>query len=250
MQPRSKHLPVHWYRSGWRRHTRPSERLRNTAPLAACQRASPILSLLVPEALFFPAPVEHVPGRLVMSGHFHERTRTVSRHDRLYCALVVAHEVCPGHHEHAWRRSDAPFADYGDFLYNPIGIEGWAIYAERAIADVDAFAGAVCNFQIIRRLLPAALTLARLNRGAHIATALLGKIVDECPVLKPEIGMAGRVRDTSLVYAVGLIETERELATLHDRPELGSNWSKLCESYLMQGPITPSSAGRLAAALA
>jgi len=207
---------------------------------ASIVRASPLLNLLVPDALFLRSAARG--GRLVLSTRLYSDGRPLSRRDRLYLALIAAHELTPGHQEHAWRGASSPVAPLSDMAPDSAGLEGWAVYAERAVGEIDRSAVAVCAYQMLRRLIPATLRLTYLDSGAKAVAALREKIVARHPHVPRELLLQPR-SNKHLPYAFGFVETERQLLRVQDAcgdRRLARN------AYAAQGPIGAASAARLA----
>jgi hypothetical protein len=222
--------------------------LSKTAPDAAIEFAPPVAEILVSPALFLRTPTRAADHRLVLSSLLQRTPQPWTRRVRTHMTLTIAHELCPGHHEHIWRRGGGALAPYIGFVQNSIGLEGWAVYAERVVITCDPSLSPMYHYGTIRRLLPSTLLLTKLAKGADVAQQLLEDSIRRCPAIVPHAGRPGQLSGTSLSYTVGLIETERALAAFHQRTHAHLSQDRLVESYLQQGPITPASAVELALA--
>lgn len=223
--------------------------LQQPAPPVPIQIAPPIVQFLVIEALFLPFPLGTATGRLLLSPLI-LGTKPLTRRNRVYLAVMAAHELCPGHHEQFWHCQRAILAPYLDILQSSIGLEGWALVCEKIVAEYDPSTAAVVSYHAIRRLMPAALVLTQLQKGREAANRLLRMILGRCPALVSEAGRSGRISETSLPYAVGLVETEYYLAQLHERLGPEATWLETRERYLDQGLLTPASTAHIAALVA
>ncbi|NOK60648.1 MAG: hypothetical protein GFH27_549297n248 [Chloroflexi bacterium AL-W] len=218
----------------------------NTSPPTSIAVAPPITQILVPEALFLRVTHGNSPGQLLVSPLLLQRQQPLLRREFLRLAIIAAHELCPGHYQHVDQQSKSIFAPYFDFLQNPIGFEGWAVYGERFITHIDPSAQAISSYHLIRRLLPNALIFTNIYRGREEANKLLQQVIRQCPSLAPSAGRPGFLSESSLVYAIGLIETETSIEEL--RAHLGSevDRAETYRRYLSQGPIAPSAVVKLA----
>ncbi|HLN64505.1 MAG TPA: hypothetical protein VK464_23530 [Symbiobacteriaceae bacterium] len=236
-----------WLKTVYQRLQRQAHgRFFRDQPVSAPIRvAPPLATILVPEALFLFDPASAARGSLLISPQLLQRTRPMTWRFRMYAALVVAHELCPGHHLHVVSGRNGALAPYLDVFQSPTGLEGWAVHAEHVVAEFGAAAAVVTHYQYIRRLLPATLALTQVRNGKEAARQVLTDVIRRAPTLTKEI-TPDRLGWSSLPYAVGLLEAEMMLGQLYQT--LGAeDWLKTREAYLAQGILSPSSAARMAA---
>jgi len=162
---------------------------------------------------------------------------------------LIAHELCPGHHEHADRSRRGPLAPMSEFAMSPSAFEGWALYAEAQIRSLDDALSSTCEqtlrFYRIRRLMPAVTLLTTLESGGDASATAKARWYRAIPAAwASRLPTSGKAPWPTLSYAVGFLETERVLENLK-RTVAAPSGAALYERFLSYGPIAPENAARL-----
>ena len=243
-EPESKHLGSPLL---WTHHVLQTlgDRLGRVLPLSTIQvvirRSDGIIDTIAPEALYL---ADRKTAGLFLNWQRDETEGPMPRRQLLYLAFLVAHELVPGHHTQY-----AGFDETQAFLMDPYGSEGWAVYAERFVTQIDPSAAAVLSYQRIRRLLPCLLTLFNVVSGKEEVRDYLSDLCASCPSLAAEVrrpNFLRAMRHSNLTYGIGLAETEAELRRLRrDVPASVTDY-ELYSAFLAPGPISTRAAAQLA----
>ncbi|MCP1133370.1 hypothetical protein NKT34_08715 [Paenibacillus polysaccharolyticus] len=221
--------------------------LQSTAPIARIEVGQSLLSFLATEVLYLPLSERGQEARMLVSPMLVNRTGSLTCRFRLHMALAIAHDLCPGHHEHVWRRTEGVFGSYIDCIQSSVGLEGWGVFAESILADLSPKGALEMQYSRIRRLMPSAVTLTLMDKGRNVANNLLQNIAKHYPsIINEGVRFGGGLGWASLPYAVGLIETETALKQMRTSSSKVEPFPRITERYLAQGPITPSLAVLLA----
>ncbi|CAM3105351.1 hypothetical protein PASE110613_16875 [Paenibacillus sediminis] len=221
--------------------------VHTTAPTARIEVGNRLLSFLATEVLYLPLSESGQEARMLVSPMIVYRNTPMNCRFRLHTALAIAHELCPGHHEHVWRRTYGVMGPYLDCLQSSVGLEGWAVFAEGIMADLSPKGALEMHYSRIRRLMPSAIALTLMEKGRDVANILLQDIASHYPsIVKEGMRYGGGLGWASLPYAVGLVETERALEQMNSAYPKGESVPAITERYLSQGPMTPCLIARLA----
>ncbi|WP_394578520.1 hypothetical protein [Cytobacillus firmus] len=240
---------LHWLHSvyGHLRSKSIGTYIHSTAPVARIEVGQPLLSFLATEVLYLPLSQSGTEGRMLVSPLLVNRKGPLTCRFRLHMALAIAHDLCPGHHEHVWRREDGVLGPSLDCLQSSVGLEGWGVFAEGILADLSPKGALEMHYSRIRRLMPSAITLTLMDKGREVANTLLQDIARRYPsIIKEGLRFGGGLGWASLPYAVGMVETEQALSQMHTASSQGESIIEIRERYLSQGPMTPSLIARLA----
>ncbi|WP_017688447.1 hypothetical protein [Paenibacillus sp. PAMC 26794] len=215
--------------------------LQTTAPVARIEVGQPLLSFLATEVLYLPLSESGQEARMLVSPLLVNRNGPLTCRFRLHMALAIAHDLCPGHHEHVSRRANGVLGPYIDYLQSSVGLEGWGVFAESILADASPKGALEMQYSRIRRLMPSAITLTFMDKGRDVANTLLQDIARRYPsIINEGVRFGGGLGWASLPYAVGLVETERALEQMRSSSPQGASFTGITERYLSQGPMTPS----------
>lgn len=214
--------------------------VNTTAPAARIEVGNRLLSFLATEVLYLPLSESGQEARMLVSPMIVYRNTPMNCRFRLHTALAIAHDLCPGHHEHVWRRAYGVMGPYLDCLQSSVGLEGWGVFAEGILADLSPKGALEMHYSRIRRLMPSAITLTLIEKGHDAANTLLQDIARQYPsIVKEGMRNGGGLGWASLPYAVGLLETERALGQMRSAYPKGESVIGITERYLSQGPMTP-----------
>lgn len=172
---------------------------------------------------------------------------------RAYLALLVAHEVCPGHAEQLRRATGSPLAVLYEITRSPVGLEGWAMHAEQSLAmldDVIPEAARTVSLHRLRRLLGATRVLQEMVGGRGAADVEMRHVLQQLPdqVARRLAALLPSTNLSLLNYAVGALETEQALQTIARRLQTRATAPAAVESLLAWGPAAPRHVLQLIAA--
>ncbi len=213
-------------------------------------RVCPVPDLLAPlvdDALYLPPTTTGGPsqgaGWFLFPRAFLESAVEPQR--RAALMAIVAHEVCPGHGEQLRRAARSPLTLLYEITRSPIGLEGWAVWAEGAILQMqDVPPGAEIGVYAhrVRRLLAAVQVLTAVTEGREAAQTRTTKLLAPLPFLERQRLLAVHHRRgwVPVMYAVGLMETERALDKVAEKLGVHSADSTVAEAFLAWGPLAPS----------
>lgn len=207
-----------------------------------CLVAPELISPFVLDALYLPlhgeGSIEDPSGALLVNPiYLNPNTMSLAG-----LALIMAHEIVPGHREQHRRWMQLPFSKLFSITRSPLGFEGWASHAESAVLELteqDNRVQRAFKLQRIRRLTT---VLLGLTNGR--AEPVLNRILSNLPVhIRDELlGIAKRMSGVfhqMLPYTWGLYETKTTLSSIKSAYALSD--AKAHELYLTLGPLHPQS---------
>lgn len=207
-----------------------------------CSVAPELIRPFVPDALYLPShgesDVEDQSGTLLVNP-IYLNPDTMSPASM---ALVVAHEIVPGHREQHRRWARLPFSKLFGMTHSLLGFEGWATYAESAVLGLTGQLDGVqpaFKFQRVRRLATVLLGLTN-GRAESVVHKLLSNL--PVPVRDEVLGLAKQMRGAvhqMLPYTWGLYETKATISFAKNAYTLSN--AKAHELYLTLGPLHPQS---------
>lgn len=219
---------------------------------AEIEPSSSLAAFLAPDALYVGKLMGLGDARLLVDlGPPHSSEICLSVRSWAYLCVLLAHELCPGHHEHVVHGDALGFGWAMDVLESSVGLEGWGTYAETLLLSAAEALSAnlqvpysdlviTAHLQRLRRLLSGLLWCVRHTQGQAAARRMLDDFMRRIP--QPEAARLQRWGWPALHYGVGLVWTEEALSqlgrTLTDR--------SACHAlYLSVGPLPPDLAVEL-----
>jgi hypothetical protein len=211
--------------------------------------APPCLSTLVEDALYLPPTItgkrtETGGWLLINPNAWPPHKGPIPAQLKSYLAMVLAHELLPGHGEHLRRAANSPLSDLFGFTRSPLGLEGWGVYAEAAILHVETLhplAARTVEVHRLRRLTAAAQFLCKTSSHARYSRDLAGALTALPQKERDLITVPHTSPVQMLCYAIGLIETEQSLAEVAKQLNTTSSTQATLEHYLSWGPLAPKS---------
>jgi len=202
------------------------KRIGQLSPGSRIIPAPAIIEPFVEDAMF-------APGRVVLVRLTNNAER-LTRRQGAASAIMLAHELVPGHGEQISRAWTSPIAELYRVTRSPIGFEGWGCFAEwfaAEVKDLAVHARAIMHAHRARRLLAS----IRIVGGAT-AKVRAADLVEGLPLdCRRMVDVPHQSDLQMLAYSVGLLETERALDMIGDVTE-----------YLAWGPVAPRNVLRVA----
>ncbi|RFA31982.1 hypothetical protein CAI16_19325 [Virgibacillus dokdonensis] len=167
-------------------------------------------------------------NNLLISSKIMDYKQKLNIYQIAHLYTFLSHEIYPGHHNHISSINNEIIKNNLDSLYNPIGLEGWAVYSEQ-ILKLTSFRG-YSNLFNIKRLLPAAIYLETLINGEEKGDILINKIFNSCSELYDEYKKNGGFGTPNLSYVLGYLEY-KEILSCNENININE--------LISYGPLTP-----------
>ncbi|MCT6681050.1 hypothetical protein [Bacillus velezensis] len=185
-----------------------------------------IFSYITREGFYLHNKIEK---KLLISNEMTKLYNVGKREFESFIYAFLSHEIYPGHHHHINSIKYKFIKEHLDFLTNPIGLEGWAVYSEQILNQLGF--GYELKLNNLKKIIPVSIFFEMLLNGGKSAEKLIEKIFSSNKQLYNEFKRNKGFGSVNLVYVIGYIEYTKILK---------SNKRYDLNKVLSLGPLTPS----------
>ncbi|MED4811174.1 hypothetical protein [Bacillus atrophaeus] len=185
-----------------------------------------ILSYITREGFYLHNKLEK---KLLISSEMTKLSNVNKREFESFIYAFLSHEIYPGHHHHINSIKYKFIIEHLDFLTNPIGLEGWAVYSEQILNQLGF--GYELKLNNLKKIIPVSIFFEMLLNGEKSTEKLIEKIFNPNKQLFNEFKKNRGFGSVNLVYVIGYIEYIKILK---------SNKRYNINEVLSFGPLTPS----------